>query len=63
MFNERINRYGGMSQEIRERWLAQENLFEYCRGAKSIALGKSSMTNERRQDIIKSKFKLYKMGL
>ena len=63
MFCERINRYGGMSQEIRERWLGQNNTFEYCRGAKAKAMSSSSMTNERRQDIIKSKFKLYKMGL
>ena len=63
MFNERINRYGGISQEIRERWLAQGNNFEYCRKAKSLAMSGSKMTDERRQDIIKSKYKIYKMGL
>ena len=63
MFCERINRYGGMSQEIRERWQSQGNKVKYCPSAQAEQVKGSHLTNKRRADIIKSKLKLYKMGL
>lgn len=63
MFNERIDRYGGMSQELRERWLAQGKETLYVPEAKARVLRSSKLNNKRRADIIYSKFNLYKMGL
>jgi len=63
MFCERIDRYGGMSQEIRARWGAAGNEFKYIEGAKAIQLSGSKTTNKRRRDIIAMKLRLYKMGL
>lgn len=61
MFCERMNRYGGMSQEIRERIREQGMITEYIESAKAHAVGKSSNRNRRRADIIKSKNRLFKM--
>ena len=63
MFNERIDRYGGMSQEVRERWQAQGNQTSYVILAKAIQGSGTHLTNERRADIIAMKLKLYKMGV
>lgn len=62
MFCERIDEYGGMSQEIRERWLGQGKEFLYVREATAKANNSSKMTPERRQSIIRMKERLYKMG-
>jgi len=62
MFNERIYKYGGMSQEIRERWMTQKKEFIFIEGAKAVALKSSKMTNARRQDIIEMKFLLNKIN-
>lgn len=61
MFNERINRYGGMSQEIRERIREQGMKTEYVETAKAVAIGKSSNRNRKRADIIKMKNRLAKL--
>lgn len=63
LFNERINRYGGMSQEIRSRVRKQGFQIEYVEQAISQPSGKSSNKNRKRSDIIKMKNRLYKMSL
>jgi len=63
MFCERIDKYGGMSQEVRERWQSQDKTVKYCPTAQAEQIKGSHLTNERRADIIKMKNKLYKMGL
>lgn len=60
MFNEQIDRYGGMTQEIKTRFQAQGVSFMPVNAqAKEIVSTKKK--GERRQDIIDSKFKLFKM--
>lgn len=61
MFNEEIDKYGGMSQEVRTRWIAQGGEFEYLDDAYAEQILKASKNNTRRQDIVDMKFKLYKM--
>lgn len=63
LFNERITQYGGLSQETRVRWRNQGNRTEYVESAKATPCGKSSNKNRKKQDIIKSKNRLWKMGL
>lgn len=61
MFNERINLYGGQSQEIRERIRAQGMMTEFIEEAQAKAVGKSSNRNQQRGNIIKMKNRLAKM--
>lgn len=61
MFNERINKYGGMSQELRARWMKQGGEFYYLDSAKAVELTKSGMSTERRNDIVDMKMLLYKL--
>lgn len=61
MFNERVDRYGGMSQEVRTRFRHQGNRTEYIESAKAIPTGKSSNRNRKRQDIIRMKNRLWVM--
>lgn len=63
MMNERIEHYGGMSQELRARFHAQGFKPIYIPDAKAEQLSGSHMTQKRRQDIVKSKLMLWKMGL
>lgn len=63
LFNERIDRYGGMSQECRTRFKYQGGSTQFVEGAKATPIGKSSNRNRKRQDIIKMKNRLFKMGL
>lgn len=63
MFNERINRYGGMSQELRSRAKLQGLETRYIAEAKAIPGAKSSNRNRKRLDIIAMKNTLFKMGL
>jgi glycosyltransferase involved in cell wall biosynthesis len=63
LFNERMYAYGGLSQEIRNRLKYQGGRTEYVASAEAIPTGKSSNRNRKRQDIIKMKNRLYKMGL
>lgn len=61
MFCERVDRYGGMSQECRTRFRNQGGRTEYVESAKATPMGKSSNRNRKRQDIIKIKNMLWKM--
>lgn len=63
MFNERIDMYGGQSQEVRTRFRKQGNSIEYIESAKAEPMGKSSNRNRKRAEIIKIKTRLWKMGL
>jgi hypothetical protein len=63
MFMERITQYGGMTQEVRSRTRMQGIKHVYVESAKATAMGKSSKTEQRRLDIIKSKNLLFKLGL
>lgn len=63
MCNERIDRYGGMSQELRERFQSQGFKLELVEDAIAEQISGSHMTAERRADIVASKLKLWKMGL
>jgi glycosyltransferase involved in cell wall biosynthesis len=63
MFNERMNVYGGLSQETRHRVRNQGMSTEFIKSAKATAVGKSSNRNTKRQEILKSKTRLWKMGL
>jgi glycosyltransferase involved in cell wall biosynthesis len=61
MFNERIDKYGGMSQEIRTRWVKQGGEFTFLPSVQATELTKAHSINERRKDIIEMKLKLFKM--
>jgi glycosyltransferase involved in cell wall biosynthesis len=61
MFCERIDEYGGMSQELRERMRFQGLLTEYVESAKATPTGKSSNRNRKRAEIIRMKNRLAKM--
>lgn len=63
MMNERIDHYGGMSQELRTRFQAQNFKLVYVDSALAKPIRSSGMASERRQDIIKSKLQLWKMGM
>lgn len=62
MFNERINLYGGQSQEVRERVRSQGMKTEFIEDAVAKAVGKSSNRNRQRENIIKMKNRLAKMN-
>ncbi len=63
MCNERINQYGGMSQELRARFASQGFEFGYVPTAKAVQLVKSSLVPAKRNGIIEMKNLLFKMGL
>jgi glycosyltransferase involved in cell wall biosynthesis len=63
LFNERINQYGGQSQELRTRLRHQGGRTEYTESAKATPTGKSSNRNRKKQEIIAMKNRLYKMEL
>ena len=63
MFCERVNKYGGMSQEVRARTRAQGISHIYIESAKAKPSGKSSNKYTKRADIIKMKEMLWEMGL
>ncbi len=63
MFCERITDYGGMSQEVRERFGFQGFDFLYVPVAKAEQMRKGSLSPEKRDGIIKMKNLLYKLGL
>lgn len=62
MFNERVNAYGGMSQELRGRFSAQGFNFIYCPSALAKPLVKSGLSG-RRADVINMKNLLHKLDL
>ena len=61
MFCERITQYGGMTQEIRTRWVKQGGKFSFLGMAKAKEIKSSKHTPEVRNQIKDSKFLLYKM--
>lgn len=61
MFCERMDAYGGLSQETRTRIRAQGIVTEYIESAKANPIGKSSNRNRKREDIIRIKNRLAKM--
>lgn len=61
LFNERINEYGGQSQELRERMHGQGIITEYIESAKATPTGKSANRTRKRNSIIKMKNRLAKM--
>lgn len=63
MFNERMDMYGGLSQETRIRIRKQGFQTDYVDGAIATPTGKSSNKHSKRQEIIKIKNRLFKMGL
>lgn len=63
MFSERMDRYGGISQEIRSRTRMQGITHEYIPDAKATPMGKSSNSNVYKTDIATIKNRLFKMGL
>lgn len=63
MCNERIDEYGGMSQELRSRFKYQGFTTEFVETAKAKQIGTSKNKYAKRQEIIKMKNKLFKMGL
>lgn len=62
MFLERIDRYGGMSQEIRDRVRSQGIQTKYIDSAKATPMGKSSNRGAKKADIIKVKNMLWRIG-
>ena len=63
MFNERINKYGGASQEIRTRWQSQGGKFFYLDSAKAGVISGSKKDTQRKKDIIKMKDLLFKLKM
>jgi len=61
MCNERIDRYGGMTQEIKKRFKAQGYKFQYIDDARADEIKTSRSKKTRLYDIYKSKLKLFKM--
>lgn len=62
MCNERIDGYGGASQEIRTRWAFQGGEFVYVEGAVAKELKSANkMDDNKRKSIIKMKFLLHKI--
>jgi len=62
-FNERIDLYGGQSQEIRSRAKYNGYKTEFIADARAEQLGHSKNKYAKRDEIIKSKNTLWKMGL
>lgn len=63
MFNERIYEYGGMSQELRSRFLAQDFKLEFCPDVIASEMIKSnSKGSKRRQSTVRMKVLLKKLG-
>ena len=62
MFNERINKYGGMSQEIRERFSSQDFVFKYIPEAKAVEALSSQKMSTKRNDIMEMKDLLWKLN-
>lgn len=61
MFNERMNTYGGMSEECRIRAGKIGLVLEPCNQAKAVGLSDSHSSSKRKNDIIKSKLLIWKL--
>lgn len=58
---ERIDQYGGMSQELRTRFTKQGGEFTFLFQAKAKELTSSKMTIDKRSQVIEMKLRLFKM--
>lgn len=63
LFNERMDCYGGLSQELRVRIRNQGMQTEYVPDAKATPRGKSANRTRKRKEIIRSKDRLFIMGM
>lgn len=63
MFNERCDRYGSMSQEVRARARRQEILLHYLDNVHATPAGKSGNRTRKKYEIMQSKTMLWKAGL
>lgn len=61
MFNERIQWYGGMSEEIRTRFTKLGYAFELIQKARAKSIVRSGNRNDKRHGIIESKLLLFKL--
>jgi glycosyltransferase involved in cell wall biosynthesis len=61
MFCERMDAYGGLSEETRIRWTAQDGLMKYCEEIKAHEILSSKKDNHKRQQIIDMKLRIHKM--
>lgn len=62
LFNERIDTYGGMTQEIRTRFEIKRGFeFILVDGAKCISVKRAKSKNSRRETIRQAKFLIYKL--
>jgi glycosyltransferase involved in cell wall biosynthesis len=61
MFNERIEQYGGMTQDINTRFRNLGVNFEYCPDALCEPIVKTHSKSKNRESIIKSKILMYKL--
>lgn len=62
MFNERVNMYGGLSQETRVRARHQGINIEFVESAKAVPKGKSSNKRTKKYEIMQMKNMLFKIG-
>jgi glycosyltransferase involved in cell wall biosynthesis len=60
---ERITKYGGMSQELRNRFRLQGFQFVYVQEARATEIKKAQKMSDKRSDILEMKDLLWKMGL
>jgi glycosyltransferase involved in cell wall biosynthesis len=62
MFNERMQWYGGMTQELRSRFEGKNNFeFIFLQEAQAVSVKRATSKNKRREDIINAKFLVYKL--
>lgn len=61
MFNERIDCYGGCSQEIRTRYGLNGYLFELVATARAEGIAKSKSKRSKKADIARAKFNIFKL--
>lgn len=60
-FNERIDCYGGTSEELRRRFAANGFIFEQVQTAHAFEIVKSGAKHSKKKDIIRSKFNIFKL--
>ena len=63
MFCERIDSYGGMSQELRKRFTAQGYEMRYIAEARAEVILRAKKASKKRKDTLRMKNRLYSMGL
>jgi len=61
MFNERIDAYGGMTQEVRTRFEKNGFVFEMINEARAYRIAGSKNKWKKRKEIIRSKYNIWKM--